>query len=99
MADQFNGTPTPNADLTQIITVATAGSPQQGPDKASANGWFLTPGSANTGVAYWMYHGQTAAAKGFPMAVGGLFYVNVQNLNSLDFDVTTSGNTILASKA
>jgi hypothetical protein len=90
--------PTPDADLTQKITCGAPGVVQQGPNKSNDNGWLLTPAATNTGVAYFMFHGQTAANKGFPMAVGGLFYVPVVDLNSLDFDVTTSGNIVFASK-
>ena len=91
--------PTADADLTQKITVVTAGSPQQGPDKSNTNGWLIQAASSNSGAAYFMFHGQTAAAKGFPLFPGsGVIFVPVVDLNSLDFDVTTNGNSVMASK-
>jgi len=88
---------TPDADITQLITVATSGSPVQGPAKTNPGGWYLAPGTTNTGAVYFMYHGQTKATKGMPIAQ--LTPVPVSDLSSLDFDADTSGNIILASKA
>ena len=60
-------TVTADADLTQLITVTTAGTPVQGPNKSNPGGWVLKANADNTDTVYFMFHGQTKAAKGFPL--------------------------------
>lgn len=89
---------TPDADMTQLITVVTAGTPVQGPDKVSEGIWLVKADPANTGTVYFMFHGQTKATKGFPLSAGEDEYVLVSNLNSLDFDASVNGMKIWALK-
>ena len=91
--------PTADLDITQKITVTNAGTPVQGPDKTNANGWLLFAKTTNTGPAWWMYHGQTAANKGIPIiASGGPVWCPVADLNSIDIDTTANGEIVFASK-
>ena len=90
---------TADADLTQLITVTAAGTPVQGPDKSNPGGWMLKANPSNTGSVWVMFHGQTKAAKGFPLEVGGNpICVPVVNLSGLDFDADTSGGKVHAIK-
>jgi hypothetical protein len=89
---------TADADLTQTITVTTAGTPVQGPDKSNPGGWMLKANPSNTGSVWVMFHGQTKAAKGFPLEVGNPICAPVLNLSSLDFDADTSGGKVHAIK-
>jgi hypothetical protein len=88
-----------DANLTQKITVATAGTPVTGPAISNGGGWLLKAKETNTGACWYMYTGTTAANKGVPLGVGEVMYVPVASLSSLDFDAATSGNIIMASKA
>ena len=88
----------PDANLTQLVTVTTAGTPVQGPDKSNPGGWMLKADPANTGSVWFMFHGQTKATKGFPLEVGEVMIVPVENLSDLDFDADTSGGKIRALK-
>lgn len=90
---------TADADITQLITVANAGTPVQGPDKTNAGGWFIKAEVANTGTIYWMFHGQTKATKGYPLSAGDADFVPVSDLNSIDFDSSVSGEKVWAHKA
>ena len=87
-----------DADLTQLITVATAGTPVQGPDVSTPGGWMLKADPTNTGNVWFMFWGQTASAKGFPLAVGEVMLAAVENLSDLGFDADASGNKIRAIK-
>ena len=89
---------TADADLTQVITVTTAGTPVQGPAKSNPSGWYIKAATANTGVMYFMFHGQTAVAKGFPLSAGQLFVIPVTNLSDIDFDASVNGEKIIAAK-
>lgn len=89
---------TADADLTQVITVTTAGTPVQGPNVTNPGGWVIKASPANTGTGYFMFHGQTKAAKGFPLAAGDPYPLMVANLSDIDFDVDTSGDKFHASK-
>ena len=90
---------TADADLTQVITVTTTGTPVQGPNKSNPSGWYIKAATANTGVMYFMFHGQTAAAKGFPLSAGQVMFLPVANLSGLDFDATVNGEKVVCSKA
>ena len=96
--NMINSLPAPDQDLTQIIVVTTAGTPVQGPDVSDILGWYLKASVENTGIIYFMYHGQTKANKGFPLSPGDMIFVPVENLNSLDFDSSVNGEKIHASK-
>lgn len=89
---------TASADLTQLITVTAAGTPVQGPAVTNPGGWVLKSDPANTGSVWFMFHGQTKALKGFPLAVGESMIVPVESLADLDFDADTNGNKIHAAK-
>lgn len=89
---------TADADLTQIITVTTAGTPAQGPAVTNPGGWILKANPSNTGSVWFMFHGQTKAAKGFPIGVGESAIPPVESLSDLDFDADTSGGKIHAAK-
>ena len=89
---------TTDADITQLITVTTAGTPVQGPDKSNISGWMIKADPTNVGNVWFMFHGQTKAAKGFPVAVGEAAPLYTQNLSSIDFDADTNGNKIRALK-
>jgi hypothetical protein len=88
-----------DADLTQLITVTTSGVAVQGPDKTNIGGWILKADPNNSGNVWYMYHGQTKALKGFPLAVGESTYASILNLDSLDFDSDANGGKIHAAKA
>ena len=90
---------TADVDITQKIVVTTAGTPVQGPDKTNAGGWWVKAGTINTGVMYFMFHGQTAANKGFPLSAGQVMFLPVANLSGLDFDATVNGEKVVCSKA
>jgi hypothetical protein len=83
-----------DADITQLITVAVAGTPEQGPDKSNPGGWILKADPSNSGSVWLFGHGQSKALKGFPLGVGEAVFVMVENLNSLDFDADTNGAKI-----
>lgn len=83
---------TADADLTQLITVATSGTPVQGPAKTNAGGWWITADPTNLKPIRFMFHGQTAAAKGFPLDAGDKMFLPVSSLASVDFDVDSGGN-------
>jgi hypothetical protein len=85
-----------DAGITQMITVTTAGTPVQGPDVTNPGGWVIIGAGANTGKAYWMFHGQTTANKGFPITQA--LPIPVENLSSLDFDVSVNGEKVVAYK-
>lgn len=89
---------TASADLTQLITVTTAGTPVQGPAVTNPGGWILKADPANSGSAWFMFHGQTKALKGFPLGVGESMMVPVESLADLDFDADTNGNKVHAAK-
>lgn len=89
---------TADADLTQLITVAAAGTPVQGPAVTNPGGWMIKADPANTGSVWLMFHGQTKAAKGFPLGVGESTIPPVESLADLDFDADTSGGKIHAMK-
>lgn len=89
---------TADADLTQIITVTSAGTPVQGPDKDNPNGWGVKASPANAGTVYFFFWGQTKAGKGFPLAPGDPFPVPVRNLNELGFDADNNGDKVHAAK-
>jgi hypothetical protein len=94
---QYGALPTADADITQKITVTTAGTPVQGPDVNSANGWLLF--AKSTGPSWWMFHGQTAANKGVPITSGGGgVWCPVVNLSSIDIDSTANGEIVVAQK-
>jgi hypothetical protein len=76
------------------VTVTTAGTPVQGPNKAGTRGFLITPLSTNTGVIWVFPWGSTKTVKGFPIAIGSSVVLNVTNLNQVGFDVDTSGNAI-----
>lgn len=83
---------TADADITQLITVTTAGTPVQGPNKTNPGGWILKVSPTNTVPMRFMFHGQTASAKGYPMSSGEWMYIPISNLSDLDFDADTGGN-------
>ena len=85
---------TPDADLTQVVTVTTAGTPVQGPAKSNPGGWMAKSDPANTGSVWFMFHGQTKANKGFPLGIGEVMPIHVESLADLDFDADTNGNKI-----
>ena len=87
-----------DANLTQLITVTTAGTPVQGPDVSSPGRWTLKADPANTGNVWFMFWGQTAEAKGFPLAAGEPMLLAVENLSDIGFDADTSGDKIRAVK-
>jgi len=89
---------TPTVDLTQIITVTTAGTPVQGPNVDNPNGWLLKAGADNTDTVYFMFYGQTKSTKGFPLNAGEAIILPVRNLSSLGFDADVSGEKIHAAK-
>ena len=89
---------TPDADLTQLITVTTAGTPVQGPNKTNPGGWVIKAKLTNTGTMYLMYHGQTAANKGFGLNSGEWMFIPIVNLSDLDFDATINGEKVIALK-
>ena len=80
----------PSGTPTGVITVATAGSPQQGADIANLNGFVIKANPANTGIFYIFGTGQTYTT-GFPLSAGDMIYVPVADLNTLWFDVSVSG--------
>jgi hypothetical protein len=86
---------TPDADLTQMITVATPGTPVQGPNKTNPGGWML---STINGTGYFMFHGQVKTTKGYPIPAGTQFPLIVSNLNTIDFDADSAGTKIIAAK-
>ena len=83
---------TTDADITQLVTVTTAGTPVQGPNKSNPGGWVLKASPTNVVAVRFMFHGQLAAAKGFPLSVGESMYIPVANLSDLDFDADSGGN-------
>jgi hypothetical protein len=88
---------TPDANLTQLVTVTTSGVPVQGPNVDSTKeGWVLKANPTNSGNVWYMYHGQTKTLKGFPLSVGEAMYVPIKNLSSLDFDSDYSSGKIHA---
>jgi hypothetical protein len=89
---------TVDADITQKIIVTTAGSPVQGPSKTNDGGWILKASPLNSGVARYMFHGQSASNKGFPLSSGDICLFNGSNLSQLDFDADTDGSIIWATK-
>lgn len=89
---------TADADMTQLVTVTTAGTPVQGPDKNNAGGWAVKADPANTGYIYFMFHGQTAAAKGFPLSAGQTFVLPILNLSSVDFDASVNAQKVWLAK-
>lgn len=89
---------TADADLTHIITVTSAGTPEAGPDKENPNGWILKANPDNTDTVWYMFAGQTKAAKGFPLNAGEAMIVPVRNLNQLSFDADVSGDKVHAAK-
>jgi hypothetical protein len=89
---------TATADLTQLVTVTTAGTPVQGPDKENASGWAVKADPSNTGYIYFMFHGQTAATKGFPLSAGQTFVLPVLNLSAVDFDASVNGQKVWFAK-
>jgi hypothetical protein len=91
---------TPDLDMTQLVTVVTAGTPVQGPDKSNPNGWWLRIDPANTGIISIMFHGQTKATKGFPLDSGQpLIPLNIKNLSSIDFDASVNNQKVWFLKA
>jgi hypothetical protein len=89
---------TADADMTQLVTVTTAGTPVQGPDKSNAGGWAVKADPANTGYIYFMFHGQSAATKGFPLSAGQTFILPVLNLSAVDFDASVNGEKVWLAK-
>ena len=87
-----------DADLTQIITVTTAGTVVQGPAKTNPGGWVIKANPTNTGNVWFMYHGQSKASKGFPLGIGDSMIVPIESLADLDFDADNNGGKIHASK-
>ena len=64
---QYGALPIADADITQKITVTTAGTPVQGPDINSDNGWLLYCKTSNTGPAWWMYTDRLPPTKAFQL--------------------------------
>lgn len=89
---------TADANLTQLITVTTAGTPVQGPDATNPGGWVLKAHADNTDTVYFMFWGQTKAAKGFPLNPGEAMIVPVSNLSTLGFDADVDGEKLHAAK-
>lgn len=87
-----------DADYTQLITVTTAGTPVQGPAKTNPSGWLLKADPANAGSVWFMFHGQTKAAKGFPLGVGESMLTQIEDLSTLDFDADNNGGKLHAVK-
>jgi hypothetical protein len=86
--------PSTDTTFSGQVTVATAGTPVQGPNKAGSRGFMITPLSTNTGVSWVFPWGSTKTLKGFPIAIGSNVVLNVANLNQVGFDVDTSGNAV-----
>jgi len=82
-------------DITQRITVTTSGTPVQGPEASNQTGWVL---SAVGATCYFMFHGQTATNKGFPLVPGSNVWTPAVNLRLLDFDSDSNGGIICATK-
>lgn len=89
---------TSDAGLTQVITVPTAGTPVQGPAVSNPAGWWIKAAPGNTGTVFFMFFGQTSAAKGFPLSAGQTVAVQVANLAAIGFDASVSGEKIHACK-
>jgi hypothetical protein len=86
-----------DANFTQIVTISGSAN-VQGPNVSNPGGWVARPLSTNTGDVYYMFHGLTKAAAGFPISVGGSMLLRIFNLSALDFNTDTAGNKIAFSK-
>lgn len=84
--------------ITGIVTVTTAGTEVTGPTQENTGGYLLKSHPANTDTVWVMTVGAAKTA-GFPLDLGETVYVNVLNLNQLDFDADVSGEKICWIKA
>ena len=74
------------------VTVATAGSPVQGPNLAW-NAFWLKGHPSNTSTI-WVGGSTAGSATGFPLAAGETILVPVTNLNQLWFDSSGSSQAV-----
>jgi len=96
-----------NRLLSGVITIATAGTAQQGSDIAAwvpaieGGGFFIRGLSANTGVVYVGNDGagDVSSSNGYSLAAGAQIFVTCNNLNELWFDAATNGDKVCWLKA
>ena len=81
------------------ITITTAGTVVQGSDVSNPRGFFITTYTTNAGAVWVIPHGGSKTTQAYPVAVGIQAYLNVYNLNQVDFDATTSGDIVCWLKA
>jgi len=80
------------------ITVASAGTPVQGPDVSNEDGFLLR--MYTTGETGWFFPwGETAADDGAIVDTAGWSYTAITNLADLGFDAETNGDEIAYVKA
>ena len=89
-----------NRLLSGVITIASAGTAQQGTDIGSwegeKGGFFIRGMAGNTGVVYVGNDGagDVAVGNGFELSAGQIIYVVASNLSELWFDAATSADKI-----
>lgn len=89
----------PDTNLCQVITVTTAGTVVRGGMIQSEGGWRFKGHPDNTGDVWFMYHGASKTANGFPLSANAEVYVPVLGLWDIDFDADVDGEKICIVKA
>jgi hypothetical protein len=70
-----------------------------GPSVFNPGGFYLKTLLSNTKPTYFFGSAQTKAANGFPLDVGEVMYLPVQNLNQVKFDADVNGEGLAWTKA
>jgi hypothetical protein len=85
--------------LSAVITVATAGTPVQGPDLGLGT-FLVLPDPVNTGYVYVGNNGSgtVSSTTGFKLPIGGSPIFVTGNLNSLWFDASVNAQKITVLK-
>ena len=90
----FGGTLDTGGTIAGHVTVTTSGTPVQGPDVSGLRGFIVTPYTTNSGYTWIIPHGGSKSTQGYPIGVGVQTFLNVADLNQVDFDCDTNANIL-----
>ena len=90
----YSGTLDTGANISGHITITTAGTVVSGPDVSNPRGFVIAGYSTNAGVIWMMAKGASVTTQAYPIPVGVQAFLNVYNLNQVDFNATTSGDIV-----
>ena len=76
------------------VTITTSGTPVQGPDVSNPRGFVITPYTTNSGYTWIIPHAGSKSTQGYPIPVGVQSFLNVYDLNQVDFDADANANIV-----